>query len=337
MFLTDEQIRSITRGAVSVKREQDGVHFCRLTKEQFAVYDDQPLKHPRRTATAGIRFMFRTDSRYISMAANLRGNGGTGAYFSFDVFVNGKRKTCWDNFSHMQLPRQFTGLKFQLDVPPARMDLGEGTKEVVIHFPWNRPVVLHWVEIEDGAFIEPIKPEKKLIAFGDSITQGFYALRPSDCYISRIADALGAELYNKGIGGERYVPAMVETPDAFTPDYVVVAYGTNDWRNSKREEFETKCKDFYEKLYKLYPTAKIFAITPIWRSNLDENTQFDSIYDIRNYVEKITANMPNVTVIDGMELVPHTIDYFADEGLHPNDFGFDHYYRNLLVKLKPYL
>ena len=237
MELTYSQIKSCTSGAVRVKQETDGIHFYRLTKEQFAVYDNQPLKHPRRTATAGIKFMFRTDSRYITMAADLRCNGGTGAYFSFDVFVNGKRKTCWDNFSHMQLPRQFTGLKFQLDVPPARMDLGEGTKEVVIHFPWNRPVVLHWVEIEDGAFIEPIKPEKKLIAFGDSITQGFYALRPSDCYISRIADALGAELYNKGIGGERYVPAMVETPDAFTPDYVVVAYGTNDWNRANEEDF----------------------------------------------------------------------------------------------------
>ena len=334
MFLTDEQIKAITCGAVSVVRESDGIHFCRFTNDQFAVYDDQPLKHPRRTATAGIQFRFRTDSRYITMAANLRCNGGTGAFFSFDVFVNGKRRTCWDNFSHMKLPREFVWLKYELDVPPARMDLGEGEKEVVIHFPWNRPIALHWVEIDDGAFIEPVKPDKKLIAFGDSITQGFYALRPSDSYISRIADVLGAELYNKAIGGERYVPAMVQTPDDFTPDYIVVAYGTNDWRNSRREEFESNCKEFYEKLYKLYPATKIFAITPIWRYNLDEDTHFESIYDIRNYVQKVTAKMPNVTVFDGMELVPHTVDYFADEGLHPNDFGFDHYYRNLLVKIK---
>ena len=334
MFLTDEQIKAITCGAARVEREQDGIHFYRLTKEQFAVYDDQPLKHPRRTATAGIKFMFRTDSRYITMAANVRLDGGTGAFFSFDVFVNGKRKTCWDNFSHMDLPRQFVWLKYDLDVLPARMDLGEGIKEMVIHFPWNRPMALHWAEIDDGAFIEPVKPAKKLIAFGDSITQGFYALRPSERYIARIADALDAEEFNKAIGGERYIPAMVQTPDAFTPDYVVVAYGTNDWRNSKREEFENCCKGFYTGLYKLYPSAKIFALTPIWRYNLDEVTDFYDISEIGDYVRKVTADMPNVTVIDGFDLVPHSVEYFADEGLHPNDIGFDYYYNNLIAKIK---
>ena len=37
MKLTYEQIRSVTTGAVSVAREDDGIHFYRFNQEQLAL------------------------------------------------------------------------------------------------------------------------------------------------------------------------------------------------------------------------------------------------------------------------------------------------------------
>ena len=47
--------------------------------------------------------------------------------------------------------------------------------------------------------------------------------------------------------------------------------------------------------------------------------------------------LPNVIFIRGFELVPGKIKYFADGHVHPNDEGFDFYFKNLYEEIKKYL
>ena len=48
----------------------------------------------------------------------------------------------------------------------------------------------------------------------------------------------------------------------------------------------------------------------------------------------IAKDFPNVTVIPGMDLVPHDLQYYADAGLHPNDAGYEFYFRNLWPEIE---
>ena len=91
----------------------------------------------------------------------------------------------------------------------------------------------------------PVKKEKILVAYGDSITQGYDALHPSNAYIRRMADYLNAELINKSLGGVKFLPNLAAVPNDIDADYIFVAYGTNDWSNSELGEFKRDCKEFY--------------------------------------------------------------------------------------------
>ena len=54
-----------------------------------------------------------------------------------------------------------------------------------------------------------------------------------------------AEEYNKAIGGDVFFPSLAATREDFEPDYITVAYGTNDWSKCPREALEENCKNFY--------------------------------------------------------------------------------------------
>ena len=72
-------------------------------------------------------------------------------------------------------------------------DLGTGEKTVRVNFPWTKLVEIWSVELDDGAIVVPMKRNKKLLDFGDSITHGMDAYRPSQRYIAQLADFLGAD------------------------------------------------------------------------------------------------------------------------------------------------
>jgi len=165
--------------------------------------------------------------------------------------------------------------------------------------------------------------------FGDSITQGYDALHPSNRYIAKIADKLGAEEFNKAIGGEMFFPELAALKESFEPDYILVSYGTNDWSHRDAETFKAKCKGFYENLAGNYPNSKIFAVTPIWRKDITEEKPFGDFETVDLLIRNAVKDCKNISVISGFDFVPKDEKYFADLRLHPNDEGFKHYAENL--------
>lgn len=329
MKLELSQIREITKGAVRVEEENGIIRFYRFTKEQELLYKERSDDFYKKSfACAGIKFLFKTNSRNLFLKVHME-SGSSRKYFSFDIFVNGKAVDYLDNFSHVEMPMDYATIPLELGEFSKNFELGEGEKEVCVYLPWSMQVQLLELSIDDGAFIQNVPIQKKLLAFGDSITQGYDALRPSMRYIGRLAEYLGAEEVNKAIGGERFFPALAETKEAFCPDYITVAYGTNDWNRITREEFAEKCGAFYGALSAQYPNAQIFAITPIWRKDYQEERPFGDFCDVEKEIGKAVANLDNVTLIPGFHFVPKEESYFADLRLHPNDKGFDCYFNNL--------
>ncbi len=329
MNLSFEQIRSIATGAVSVVREPEGIRFYRFTQEQFALYEERNEKFFQKSKTpSGVKLSFRTDSNTLYLHFFVPGHIGA-SFMAFDVFVNGEMIGSLDNFTGVDYPRSYLKTEFPIGEFSGSFDLGAGEKTVTVHLPWNGYPYLQEMSLADGATLIPVKPSKKLLALGDSITYGNAAMHPSSRYVARLCAALDAEEFNKGIGGEFFFPQLAGTREGFTPDYIIVAYGTNDWRKQPRDVFFADVKGFFQNLNKTYPNVKTFVITPIWRSNLHADTDFTSIDEVRDAIRQAAADRPNTQIIDGDGLVPHDVAYYGDYGCHPSDRGFEEYFTNL--------
>jgi lysophospholipase L1-like esterase len=279
-------------------------------------------------STSGIQIRFRTDSRTMFLKTEIS-RGSSRTYFAFDVFVGGKKIGSLDNFENVHLPQNYTTIDLPHGMFSQRFDLGTGDKEVRIYFPWSAKAVLRELSLDDGASVEPNRPSKKMICFGDSITQGYDALYPSNKYITKLADVLDAEEYNKAIGGERFFPELAAAKEDFQPDYIIVSYGTNDWCHGTLEEFSSNGRAFFCNLRHSYPNAKIFVITPIWRKDMLDYTTCGQFTKLPELIEPLVADLENVSLIRGFDFVPQNEELFADLRLHPNDAGFAHYFENL--------
>lgn len=327
------QIKEIVTGALRIEECEDGVCFYRFTKEQEELYKNRSDDFYKKTfATSGIALRFFTNSQTLFFRTQIT-PASSRTYFSFDVLVNGKRVDSLNNFSDITLPQNYTTLKFPLGEFSKEFDLGVGEKEVCICFPWSVKAVLKEIALDDGSFIKPCKPLKKIICFGDSITHGYDALYPSNKYISKLARILDAQEYNKAIGGEIFFPDLAKTKEDFEPDYISVAYGTNDWNCCTRSEFVQNCKAFFHNLTLNYPRVKIFAITPIWRKDYTENRAFGKFDEVDQEIKNIVEPYKNITAVSGYNFVNHDESLYADLRLHPNDEGFEQYFKRLAEKI----
>jgi lysophospholipase L1-like esterase len=207
-------------------------------------------------------------------------------------------------------------------------------KKVCIYLPWSACAVIKTMELDDGAALEAVKPSKKLLAYGDSITQGYDAQHPSNKYITKLAEVLDAQEFNKAIGGEEFFPQLAQEETLEDPDYITVAYGTNDWSHNTREVLIQRCTDMYTILSRKYPKAQIYAITPIWRADWEEKKPAGPFHDVEAIIREAVKDLPNVKVIRGFDLMPENIHLCADLRLHPNDAGFAYYFESLWHRME---
>lgn len=344
MKLTAKQIFDLSLGAMTYEEKGGAVELCRFNEAQQALYMEAAATGGRCGMTmipgkihcpAGIELRFRTDSPSLELDVEVKkGTGRT--FFAIQVLVNGVSVGAIENHTAVQVPPVYSHLPFQQGNFRKSFDLGAGEKEVRVLLPWSSRVLLHGVILADGAALEAVKPAKKLLVYGDSITQGYDALWPSNCYPFQLADALGAEQHNRAIGGEIFFPELLEADSLEAPDYITVAYGTNDWVKCTEAETRAACRAFYLTASRKYPNARIFAITPIWRQAWQQPGKGFGPWALsEQIIRESTADLPNVTVIDGLTLVPHEEACFADDMvLHPNDAGFGHYGKNLAEAVK---
>lgn len=328
MQLTVDQIASVAWGVVRVVPEDGGVALHRFTEAQEVFYKERdPDLYRKCFATSGMRLVFKTNSLNLSLLVSLS-PATSRRYAALEVFANGHPVGRMDNYSDEDMTPDYTAKELPLGDLQGHFDLGAGEKTVTVYLPWSLRTVLQSVALDDGATLIPVRREKKLLVFGDSISQGYDAMLPSRTYTTQLADFLNAEEVNKAIGAEHFVPELAALREDFDPDYISVAYGTNDWSHRPLEEIRQDSRKFYTTVSNLYPKAKIIALAPIWRKDCDDvrACEFSRLPDV---VREAVKSIPNVTVVDCFGFVPQDERFFADLRLHPNDEGFAHYAGNL--------
>lgn len=328
MNLNLDTVHSIAMGATRITEEADGFHFYRFTQAQEEFYTNFQNHYPKTFATAGVKLSFRTNSHSLGLKITTS-HASSRYFFALDVYVNGKFLDDIRNYEELELMRKYTLHELPLGEYEKQFDLGEGEKDVTIYLPWNVKTVLNTICLADGATITPVRSEKNLLCFGDSITMGHDALHPPRRYTAQLAEYLGFAEYNKGIGGEKFPPALATLAEDFTPDLITVAYGTNDWRHRTLDVFKNTCREFFTNLRNTYPDTPIYAITPIWRKIWANEYECGPFRQLPEIYRDVAKDVPNMTVIDAFEFVPGLTDYYADLTLHPNGAGFDRYFEGL--------
>ena len=176
MKFTLDEYNQTSVGAAYVSKEEGKYFFHRFTKDEEKLYMDRQEEtgigyFPISQFTAGIKLRFKTNSEKLYIKAEMHNKENQ--YFSFDVFEDGEVIGYMDNFSHEEIPPLYPRADFRQGIFEKEFNLKKGESEIIVCFPFNSEIKVHEVSVDDGAFIIPVeKKPKKIIFYGDSITQG---------------------------------------------------------------------------------------------------------------------------------------------------------------------
>ncbi len=319
MKLTFEDIKSITRGALSVSVRDGFYRFERFSEEQKRVYKDLLERSFLRTgATSSVVLDFRTNSESLAFDYEIdRLNMVAPDYLFFDVWEDELMTHHIGAYSKERL------------YSSASIKLSPGEKRVRIFLPNLFKMNITPILLDDGASFCPTERKRRALILGDSITQGFEAHFPSLTYANTIIRDFDLDAVNQAIGGEIFRPEVLGAEPIFDADIITVAYGTNDW-SSGGLDFG-RVTEYFKKLCELYPRAKKIYISPIWRASADKAADKMSFSDAVSELEACAIES-GFAVISGGKIL-HNLPQMYTDGLHPTDLGFTQYAKLLEKKL----
>ena len=298
-----------------------------------AVFDRPGVPNGNGIASPGTRLNFRTDATRVSIMAR----------YTFACYAPG----C-GHFSAEQDGRLLPP-SFGSDVVAGAATYLIATQSAPLPrnysviWPYGTQMVFTGLQLEGGSHRllvpAPSRPVRRYVAYGDSITQGYYASAgTTHTYPDQVARRKGWSVVNMGFGGEPTVPSDGTAVGLLNGSVVTVAIGVNDWgQNKALGQFVSDYNALLDSVRALQPTVPLYCLTPIWTSlESAQNGQGLFVHDYRQAITQIvqqrTATDANLHLIDGLTLVPNQLKYFVD-GVHPNDAGFALYASNLAAKL----
>lgn len=323
--------------------------FLRFFPEQMKVYDKDAMSKTMAQSTAGIYLGFFTTGTRVSFLCRTHSK----LKMILPIVRQVKLKIITKMIKKVNLkdiyPKKQKNLidGFDLVVDGVLLETKKVKKDH-IHFEFHNPnrekrkVQIFFPAIENISIknikmdgdIEELPKRDVMLCLGDSITQGMIAGGPSLNYVALLSDYLGVDAINQGVGGYTFQKDSLSGLKALPePKLITVAYGTNDWTNkANQDQIRCDITEYMKELVFIFPHTPIYMITPIWRADLTEEMPSKiPLEKIHEFILAEAVSYANITVIDGMTLVDHESNLFADTFLHPNAKGFAMMAKRLLL------
>ena len=286
------------------------IGFSRFTEEQLMFYSNHSDSHfVASHSSAGIYLDFVTDEPEISFQYRMYRERGIELLNSgFDIWEDdkfGAHIAVCDTTDDVTVSYRRNNIK---------------SSRIRIYFPNGNDLLMDNFSLGQ---IEPVtKRNKRIIFYGDSITQSAYIATPSLSWYVPMAEYLEAEYINRGIGSMIFDENSLPASDPIQPDIIIVEYGANDL--NKRPDQQTAllaARAWLEKLCRVYPSAKIIGITPdfIYPHGYDE-AHWQRFYTYCDALYALYQEM-NIPVFRGYTLLPGLDTMFREDHVHLNETG----------------
>lgn len=313
MKIEKSQLKTLLHNALVWEEDKRG-GLCpnRFTPEQMRVLAKNNAWHLRAQASAGSSVEMNTDSETLALKFQLS-PASSQNWASFDLYVDG---VFYDTCLLPDMSSTVIGF-----------DLPKGTHRVTIYFPWTARISVEELHLSEGASWTAVQKKGRIIAFGDSITQGYITEFPSMTYPSQAARLLNVEMLNQGVGGYRFdADSVCMSLKEYSPDALIVAYGTNDYSvYDSSEEFAQKAHDYFSKLWSVFPETPTLVIAPVYRNDqrhiARQKYRSYTLDDARDILLQLCDSRKK-TVFLRESGIPHIHAVFSDDWLHPNALGF---------------
>ena len=299
MKLSNKTLSKLIRGAYQFKTEEGYLSFRHFSDAQLEYLKFNDFFGLRSTFSSSVTAEFSTDAEEISFDFKIF---GTGSLDTVDLYVDG--------FAVGRKHLRDTGLKGHI-----AFSLPSGSKRVTLYFPADANIGVKNFRIE-GSWRNIARKAPKLLWIGDSITQGYGSLITGLTYVNVANRSLCYEIINQGIGGYYYDAGVLMRMEGYSPDKIVIALGTNQYRAADKEE---RIVAYFKKLRELYPDVPTLVITPLWRGDSPENLHL--LEETANIIKREASKGHNTVIADGFDILPHLPEYFMADLLHPNALG----------------
>lgn len=344
MILVSDQLTKIALNCLDYQIDEDGyVTFYRFTETQRSFYASNSFFKLMSQCSSGVCLAFETDGNEVTLdCQTLDLNRQVLAQIKGELSVAEILQKLGETVKKVNQAKSRIDFiqHFDLYVDDHYLDsvrLSEGTVsfcldnpdrhpvQVKIYFPLYKPLSIR--SLSSNGDIKPIRQEKPLYyAFGDSITQGFVAGKPSFCYVAQLAGLLGVTALNQGVGNITHDPdILTDFENLPRPDLITVAYGTNDWHTCQTQPVVRKAvQTFYQRLDDLFNKTPTYVITPIWRDDWREAKECGAFLDVTRIIREEASDYPQIHLIDGLSISSHCPAHYSDGWLHPNIAGFSY-------------
>lgn len=184
-----------------------------------------------------------------------------------------------------------------------------------------------------------IKKSGKIIAFGDSLTEG-YGLPSTDSYPAILERKLHADGYewsvsNKGISGELTFGGLSRTDEIIKekPDIVILELGANDsFRSVDPKQIKDNLKQIIDKLQEQDIVVIIAGMRMMLQNGPQYAVQFAQIY------RDLAAEKNIILIPDFLKGVQGDQRLNISDGIHPNKEGYqiivDNIYPEVIKAMK---
>lgn len=353
MVIDRATIEAAVHNSIWIEEDEEGVlYFRRFTPSQLEVYEQDIMFCMMSRCQTGIYLLFQTTGNRIDLVLKktsvlkmlptiLKEMGipkllemgkdfkeqikqyGDGRLYvddAFDIFVDDQL---------VASPKPKSG-KMKIVFKNPKHEL----KTVKVCFPVFAEIGIK--EIRCNGEIKGVNSAKEsMYCFGDSITQGFVAGSPSCSYTAILADVLNLDTINQGVGGYYFMAESLTGLEAMpVPKLITVAYGTNDWTTMPDiETIRLNVRQYFNRMNEIFHDTPIYAITPIWRGDMDVMQPCGSLEDVIEIIKNETSVYANITIVDGFDISSHKTEDYADGWLHPNKEGFAVMTKGILEKI----
>jgi lysophospholipase L1-like esterase len=214
----------------------------------------------------------------------------------------------------------------RLATGPAHGRTGSGERAIVYLPEGMKPTVLSIEGV--GGSIEPAPPQRRWVAYGDSIAEGWVASGPSGAWPAIAGRTHRLDVCNMGYAGSaRGEIVSAEHVAALEADVISITHGTNCWTRIpfSVDMMRAGTAAFVDVVRQGHPETPIVVASPVVRPDAEAtpNRLGATLADLRAVMEavaqaRIEAGDKRLTLVPGRDIIGPEL--LAD-GIHPGDEG----------------